>query len=666
MKVKAGVSAAILFLLITATSSFSDEYHYQNNPIGDRSAGMGGAYIGVAEDANAPWYNAAGLGLASQLMFNVTATFYNRESMVYKGYYSGNDLGGSSINTFAPTVGYVIPTDEYGAFGLSILVTDYSDFCFSQSYNLPGEQTASGYSSSDLFKKQQLSRQIYVGPSWGINVLGPLSIGTSLFALYAERRTQVEYSYTIDTSADGIYTSPPDQYANLNVSENSATVSLLARLDFLYEISRDYRLGLTISSPTFYHTGNTVLMGRVIDIPSDDSDADPTLSEFRYSNIKTSRKLPLSFGLGFGARPTDGLLLDLDVHYHLPLSYTAIESKDYSASERDLDSVININVGGEYWITPMYAARLGFFTDFSSAKPLEQFNNDKYQTDANHLTEVSNQPDRIDYYGLTAALAMKIFDTISSLGIYYKYGTGEAVGFDFAANSELGESPVPIVDVESHTVGLMISGSYPTDEEEIKNSLAEYLPGVPINMPEVNLKLSDVAPDLSALEGGAYDPFGPEAAVKGLTPVRLTYHRSGIEEVDAFIDQATRSYAALVLANVVMTNVRIKIDELMAKDALSAADIEEIKDLVRLYKSAVNQLKEALAAIKELLEKGQALVSKLQEMFKGKNAAKLIFIGPDLKTGVERLQALVGQGAIIIDKMKDLQKPLGALARRTR
>ena len=43
---------------------YADQYHYHNIILGDRAMGLGGAFVGVSDDASGVYYNPAGLGFA--------------------------------------------------------------------------------------------------------------------------------------------------------------------------------------------------------------------------------------------------------------------------------------------------------------------------------------------------------------------------------------------------------------------------------------------------------------------------------------------------------------------------------------------------------------------------------------------------------------------------
>ncbi len=78
---------------------------------GTRPAGMGGAFVGVANDSNAPLWNPAGIAQ----MKNAESSF------MYSTYYNGLDLkaGSDSISLGFNYLSFVYPKSSIGAFGVS-------------------------------------------------------------------------------------------------------------------------------------------------------------------------------------------------------------------------------------------------------------------------------------------------------------------------------------------------------------------------------------------------------------------------------------------------------------------------------------------------------------------------------------------------------------------
>ena len=62
---------AILLFIAFTLSLFADENRYINFFIGDRAAGLGGAYTAIADGPEGVFYNPAGLAFSSSKYFSL-------------------------------------------------------------------------------------------------------------------------------------------------------------------------------------------------------------------------------------------------------------------------------------------------------------------------------------------------------------------------------------------------------------------------------------------------------------------------------------------------------------------------------------------------------------------------------------------------------------------
>lgn len=105
-------SKIIIFALILTLAS---TVHADVLNPGARAMGMAGAFIAIADDAWASWWNPAGLLRSGRLMVGTE----------YTSFYPNMDL--NSINYGA--LGYVQPVTRFSAFGLGANILSASDQC---------------------------------------------------------------------------------------------------------------------------------------------------------------------------------------------------------------------------------------------------------------------------------------------------------------------------------------------------------------------------------------------------------------------------------------------------------------------------------------------------------------------------------------------------------
>lgn len=80
----------LVSLLVVTGSAYADSNHYVNMLVGDRDAGMAGAYTAVADDPSGLYYNPAGVVYAPGSSLSGSMNSYQQSSITYK-----NVLGGS-------------------------------------------------------------------------------------------------------------------------------------------------------------------------------------------------------------------------------------------------------------------------------------------------------------------------------------------------------------------------------------------------------------------------------------------------------------------------------------------------------------------------------------------------------------------------------------------
>ena len=73
-----------LLLWVLPSCLFADEYHYQDLIVGERAAGLGGAYISIADDPSGIYHNPAGIIYSFENYFSLSANAYKWFVSSYK------------------------------------------------------------------------------------------------------------------------------------------------------------------------------------------------------------------------------------------------------------------------------------------------------------------------------------------------------------------------------------------------------------------------------------------------------------------------------------------------------------------------------------------------------------------------------------------------------
>ena len=117
------ICAVLFFSILFPAVSLSDEYHYKNLLIGERPAGMGGAYSGVSDTPEGAFYNPAGMAYAVGRSLSVSVNAYHNTLTKYEGVLGEDDWNRKSSSLVPNFFGMVQPFGK-GKVAFSYAVPD--------------------------------------------------------------------------------------------------------------------------------------------------------------------------------------------------------------------------------------------------------------------------------------------------------------------------------------------------------------------------------------------------------------------------------------------------------------------------------------------------------------------------------------------------------------
>lgn len=388
------ITATIIFTAcgaLSALPAYADEYHYNNILIGDRAAGMGGAYTAISDDPSGLYYNPAGIAYAQGSNISVSANALHQTKTVYKDALgNGNDYVRNSFTLLPNFFGIIQPLGK-GKVGFSYAVPDSVAEDQNQTfYNLPNTNT-----SRFAINLNKNDSTYNFGPSYALELTKDFSIGATLYGHY--RRNEWISNQLVNTNSG--------TYEWTNVFYKNTEWGVKPVLGLMWSPTGKLSAGLSLSKVNIIQSDARFQSFCAGDIPGI---CDPTYvagtAPIRVVDLSTSKKVyPLTSTMGMAYFHSKTLIISGDVSY-----YGKVEDNAFGNRE----ATWNVALGTEYYLDEKWAIKGGFFTDRANTPKIKSSDINAY--------------DHVDLYG--GSLSASYFTRQSSitLGATFRYGVGQA------------------------------------------------------------------------------------------------------------------------------------------------------------------------------------------------------------------------------------------------
>lgn len=405
------VFAVAVLLLFFPKNSGADEYHYTNILVGERPAGMGGAYTAVSDDPTGLYYNPAGIVYAPGRKLSASVNAYYSTQKTYKNVTSDFDWKRESSSILPNFFGIIQPLGK-GMLGFSYAVPDSIIEDQDLSTNIEQGLLVINYNVEDATSN--------FGPSYALAISKNVSFGATLYVHY--RRYQ-RISNQMLISTDNSYT-----WDNLYFETEEWGLKPLLGIQWSPE-DKKYSVGFTLSrtillnattsyEQTKHLAASTDASTVVMPVNSQACLDGSSPSDCRIdADIDGKRKYPLTAKLGFAYFPTNTLLLTGDVDYYFATgevtgTYPANNQTGTLALYTEKRSFINVSLGTEYYFSRKLALRGGFYTNFANTPDVS--------------SDKSGQEEHVDIYGMSLSLTTFTRGTSLTLGTVLTNGAGKA------------------------------------------------------------------------------------------------------------------------------------------------------------------------------------------------------------------------------------------------
>lgn len=410
---KGSAGLFLVFILGFASPAIAGVFNYYDVMIGGRSAQMGGAYTGLAEDGAAAYFNPAGLGQITTPSMSISANGLDIQTYTMRSRLFGADITFRS-NAFYPSAWSVVRSLGEYRLAFSAIVPSNLDVISSTNFR---EVVLAGQSFSVGLLDSRIKDRVYlIGPSLAYRITPTLMVGATLYYWYGEalRETTLFFGGASGQSQVGQFN-----------RTSTTTQGLLGQIGFLAKPSEIYSVGLLLRAP--------VPLDQTITTDNQEYSFDATTGIFTntFSQTETSQsaRRPPGATLGLAFHPSWIHTLSFDLSYY--------GSASYSIASRDVDirPVWNAAIGLEKIVVPKFPIRLGFYTNRSAAPRLND--------------DPTAQDDRVDSYGV--AFGVGYLDELSTFDVGARYASGKGETKD----STTGEH----FDVEAQVITFFVSGS---------------------------------------------------------------------------------------------------------------------------------------------------------------------------------------------------------------
>ena len=414
------------------------------NPVGSgaRALGMGGAFIGVADDATAASWNPAGLIQLETPEVSIVGAYNRRtEDTTYDAFPKAS--GPQTVSTYE--LNYLSGAYPFTALNRNMIVSlnvqHLYDFNKDVSYSYSFVDTVGPpLSLQDNVKWDQDGAFRPISPAYAVQIVPSLSFGLTLnfwdngvYDNYWKSKyrsngsgTFVGFPFNVQTRIDERYETDGLQ---IDSFEPSNWENINFNLGLMWNITNKVTLGAVFKSPFEARLRHDFDFESTVVFPTNPGSNSQNVIR-RRETVRVD--FPMSYGIGLAARLSDALTLDLDVLRTHWSDYVLIDAQGNKINpitgklqrDSDIDDTTQVRFGGEYLIigkTVVIPLRAGIFYD---PEPAER------------------NPDDFWGFSLGSGIAYKRY----AFDLAYQYRFGKNVRTATVGNESSSQ------DVDQHTV----------------------------------------------------------------------------------------------------------------------------------------------------------------------------------------------------------------------
>ncbi len=385
------------------------QLNYQPYPVGERSGGMGGAYTALANDEAGAFYNPAGTAFAEGDSLSLSTSFYGLITGTYAGALgAGHDFSYTNLNLFPTTASTLWHLGESSPGKPARWVLTFGIFS-PGNYQLDQRADVNGGGTTLFLGITE--KTLLPGISLAYRASERFSVGAAVFGQY----------HTLTERAD-LTDSRPSQQAGFNnfiqvtSSREQSNLGVLGSLGARVALTESLFLGLCVRSPSFELAGSGKSFTRAA---FGNADTGSTNLLTSTDAVSTLRLIPARISVGLAEVKARQHALSMDVSVYAPIAYQSMSSllKPEVNQFADHGLVVDLSVGGEYYVSPTLALRGGLYTDFAPAAEPSPLN-------------ANSSEEQVQFVGATFSGSVVSERTSSTLGLVAGLGLVHVLGLD--------------------------------------------------------------------------------------------------------------------------------------------------------------------------------------------------------------------------------------------
>lgn len=412
-RISLGIGLLLVWLYQPASA---DPYHYVNMLVGNRASGLGGAYLALSDDASGCYYNPAGIAFAPTESLSASVNALSLSNKYYRDALTGADNAAHDwvqvSSSLLPNYFGIIKKFNFGMLGFSYAVPDAINRRQKQHfYGIQSDYTGNWIQNYTM-NINDSDKTYLLGPSYAYGYSDALSFGATLYVYYRD----------MEMIRNQFLSFLNGEHNFINYYDRKSEWGCKPILGVMYEPLEKLAVGMTLSK-TFIVSSKTE--AQEIRRNTNDTDNFGNTNDIYYAEYESddTDSFPVSLSFGAAYFYSSRLLFAGDISY--------FDKAD------DKESVLNLAIGTEYYITSTLALSAGFYTDNANTPKLS--------------SNSYNQLEHVDIYGMTFSISKFTRSSSISLGVAFAYGKGDA---------NVIEGDTTIFDAELYNATIYVSSSY--------------------------------------------------------------------------------------------------------------------------------------------------------------------------------------------------------------